>query len=87
MMNKLTIKQRAILATIIAVIIGGGVTPLTKIAVQTIPVFSYTFLRFFFASLVILPYFLKHTPRVNKRLYKLILFSLLLSANVPLLAA
>lgn len=82
MMNKLTIKQRTILATIIAVIIGGGVTPLTKIAVQTIPVFTFTFLRFFFASLVVLPYFLKHMPRLNKRLYKLILFSLFLSANV-----
>jgi drug/metabolite transporter (DMT)-like permease len=82
MMNKWSIKQRTIVATIIAVIIGGGVTPLTKIAVQTIPVFSYTFLRFFFASIVILPYFIKHLPRFNKRLYKLILFSLFLSANV-----
>jgi drug/metabolite transporter (DMT)-like permease len=80
--KKLTAKQIAIIATIVAVIVGGGVTPLTKIALYSIPVFGYTFLRFLFATIILLPFFLKNKPEFHKNFYKLILFSLFLSANV-----
>jgi len=81
---KLSDKQLAILATFVAIILGGGVTPLTKIALKDIPVFGYTFLRFFFAAIVVLPFFFKNKPKLHKNSYKVILFSLFLSFNVIL---
>ncbi len=77
-----TDKQLAILATFTAILIGGGVGPLTKIALHNISVFEFTFLRFFFGTLVLLPFFLKNKPKLHKDFYKVILFSLFLSFNV-----
>ena len=82
MSMKLTDKQIAIFAAVTAIILGGGVTTLSKIALRDIPVFGFTFLRFFCASLVILPYFLKNRPKIQKDFYKVLLFSLFLSVNV-----
>ncbi len=84
MKTKFSDKQLALLAIIVAILLGGGVTPLTKIALKDIPVFGYTFLRFFFATILILPFFFKNQPKLHKNFYKVIFFSLFLSVNVIL---
>lgn len=74
----------ALLAIIFTSIVGAGTGVLTKIAVKEIPPFSFTFLRFLFASLCMLPLFINNKPSYHKNLYKVILFSLFLSTNVIL---
>lgn len=81
---KLSDKQLALFSIFAAVILGGGVAPLTKIAVREIPPFSYTFFRFIIAGITLLPFYLKEQPKIKKDFYKVLLFSLLLSANVIL---
>ena len=84
MQTKFNDKQLALLATFTAIILGGGVTPLTKIVLKDIPVFGYTFLRFLFAAVILFPFFLKNKPKLHNDFYKVILFSLFLSLNVIL---
>lgn len=81
---KIESKTLALLAILISVILGGGVPALTKMLMAEMPPFSYTFIRFFIASLVLLPLFIRNKPSIHKDFYKVILFSLLLSANVIL---
>ena len=67
--------------------IGGGVPAFVKIALRNIPVFTFTFLRFLLAGLVLIPVFLaKKKPIVKKKLKQAILISLLATANVTLFA-
>lgn len=65
---------------------GGGIAVFGKIALKEIPPFSFTFLRFFLASIFILPLFLKEKPKLNKESLKIIYLSLLAVANVVLFA-
>ncbi len=65
----------------------GGVNPIfIKKALSQIPVFSFTFLRFFISLLLILPLFLKEKPTIGKSFYKILLLSLLSVLNVTLFA-
>ena len=74
----------ALLAIIFTSIVGAGTGVLTKIAVQEIPPFSFTFLRFLLAAICMLPLFLKNKPASFKNIHKVILFSLFLCTNVIL---
>ncbi len=71
---------------ILAAILGGGTGVFGKIALTEIPPFSFTFLRFLLASIVLIPFSLKYLPKFGKSDYKIILLSLLASANVVLFA-
>lgn len=55
-MNK---KHRAILALISASIIWGITGPVMKLTLQSVPIFSLAFIRFFFASLILFPFVYK----------------------------
>lgn len=82
--NQYSPKTLALISILIAVIIGGGVPVLSKIAVREIPSFSFTFLRFVFAAICILPFFLRSKPKFHKDFYKVVLFSLFMSFNVAM---
>ncbi|MBL7159256.1 DMT family transporter [Candidatus Microgenomates bacterium] len=87
-MNKfLSNKHSAVFLIVILAFIGGGVPAFVKIALQSIPVFTFTFLRFLLAGLVLVPIFLARRELiVKKELKKAILVSLLATANVTLFA-
>jgi drug/metabolite transporter (DMT)-like permease len=84
MKTKFSDKQLALFAIIGAIIIGGGLAPSTKIALQSMPVFTYNFIRFAAATLTLFPFFLKNAPKTSKHFYKVLAFSLFLTANVML---
>jgi drug/metabolite transporter (DMT)-like permease len=84
MKTKFSDKQLALLAIIGALMLGGGLAPSTKIALETIPVFSYNLIRFAFTSLTLLPFFLKNAPKTSKHFYKVLALSLFLTGNVML---
>lgn len=67
-----------------AAILGGGAGVFGKIALSEIPPFSFTFLRFLIASIFLIPFSIKYLPAFKKKDYKIILLSLLASANVVL---
>jgi len=71
---------------ILAAILGGGAGVFGKIALAEIPPFSFTFLRFLIASIFLIPFSLKYLPTFKRKDYKIILLSLLASANVVLFA-
>lgn len=73
-----------ILLILLAAIFGGATGVLGKIVLREIPSFSFTFLRFFIALLVLLPFSLKHLPTFKREDWKIILVSLLASLNVIL---
>ena len=55
----MTDKTKAILVIVVGSIIGGAVSSVTKIGLVKIPPFSFSFIRFFIASTLLLPFFLK----------------------------
>lgn len=74
------------LLIILAAMLGGGAGVFSKLALAEIPPFSYTFLRFLIASIFLIPFSLKYLPTFKRKDYKIILLSLLASANVVLFA-
>lgn len=60
-------------------------SPFAKIVLQTVPPLSFTFIRFFFAFLILV-IFTKKIPKISKDHIPVILFSLLSTANVILFA-
>lgn len=77
-------KVKAIIVILIGAIIGGAVSPVTKIGLVKIPPFSFSFIRFFLASICLLPFFLKAKIRFDKDFAHLIFLSLLPTVNVAL---
>jgi len=71
---------------IVSAVLGGGAGVFGKIALSEIPPFSFTFLRFFIASIFLIPFSFRHLPTFHKKDYKIILLSLLASTNVILFA-
>lgn len=67
-------------------LLGGGIAPLAKIALSEVTPELFTFLRFFLASLILLPLLFKEKVIWNKDILKLIGLSLLPTANVILFA-
>jgi len=56
-----------IIALIIANLIWGAASPIFKYALENIPPFTLAFIRFFGASIVILPFVLSHRQRITLR--------------------
>lgn len=84
-MNK-SDNKKALIALILAAIVGGGIPVLGKIGLTVIPPFTFTFLRFFIAALFIVPIFLMNRPKIDRELLKVLSVSLLASVNVTLFA-
>src|SRR3989338_5533672 len=80
----MTDKTKAILVIVVGSIIGGAVSSVTKIGLVKIPPYSFSFIRFFIASLFLLPFFLKAKVKFDKQLRSLIFLSLLPTINVAL---
>lgn len=77
-------RTKAILAILLASIFGGAVGSVIKIAIREIPPFSFSFIRFFIASICLIPLFIKSKPKFDKNFQKLILLSLLPTLNIAL---
>ena len=82
-MNRQILAWLAILG---ATLVGGGGPVFAKIALKEMPPFSFTCLRFFLASLLILPLFLKDRVKLDKKFLLLGLISLFSSVNIILFA-
>lgn len=85
-MKNLNDKQLAVLAVIVGAIINGAGPVFTKIAVKNLTPEYFSFLRFLFSSLVLMPLFLKSGIKLNRDTLKLISISLLASINILLFA-
>jgi drug/metabolite transporter (DMT)-like permease len=70
-------RKRAILFLILANIIWGAAFPLYKWSLEIIPPFSFAFIRFFIAALIIFPFTFKHLKVPLKDLPPLILASII----------
>jgi drug/metabolite transporter (DMT)-like permease len=68
-------KRIAILALIAANIIWGASFPVYKWALENVPPYTFVFLRFFLASLLILPFTLHHLTIRRKDIFRLIILS------------
>lgn len=79
-------KLKGILAIIIGAIIGGATPVLVRIGVLKIPPFTFTFVRFLIASVVIIPFFIKNKIKFDKRFLQLCFLSLLPVINIGLFA-
>jgi drug/metabolite transporter (DMT)-like permease len=78
--------QKSVLYLIIANIIWGASFPIYKWTLESVPPFTFVFLRFFLAALIILPFVIKKLS-IDKRDYKnLIILSLFsITFQIPLL--
>lgn len=77
---------KALISVVLAAIFGGGIAVFAKIGLKQIPPFSFTFFRFFIASICMLPFVLREKQQIDKNILKVILLSLLAVANVTLFA-
>ena len=80
--NKQTI---AFLIVLLSSIIGGGVSPFTKIVLKVIPPMTYTLIRFFL-SLIFIVFVTQKMPKINKKTLPVICLSLLSTLNIVLFA-
>jgi len=70
---------------ILLAFLGGASGTFSKIALEVFPVYTYTFLRFVIAGIVLIPLFAKSKEKISKRdIPKFVLISLLATANVTL---
>lgn len=79
-----TNNYKAVVAVVLAAIFGGGIAVFGKIGLKQIPPFSFTFFRFFIASICMLPFVLREKQKIDKNILKIVLLSLLAVANVTL---
>jgi len=78
----MSVKTKAILVILLASIISGATTTVTKFALLQIPPFSFSLLRFLIASVVIFPFFLKSKVKFDRNFRYLIALSFLPIFNV-----
>jgi len=71
-----------VVALIIANIIWGAASPIFKLALTDVPPFILAFIRFFFASLLILPLAIRHWQKLNWRQFFLICLGGLFSITI-----
>lgn len=85
-----TLKQMSvrwgIVLIVVTALVGGAVPAVSKIVLLDIPPFGYTFIRFFFAVLVLLPFYLSVRNPIGKNIRKVIGLSAFGVAN-PILFA
>ncbi len=77
-------RYKAFLAVLILSIIWGVNTPLIKFSLKVIPPFTFAFIRFFLAFILILPIFLKSKPKFKKQDLQLVWLSLLATFSINL---
>lgn len=82
--NQFSKSYKAIVLILLAALVGGGVGAFTKISLKEIPPLSFTLLRFISATFVLLPFVIKKKEFHFKNLKKIVLISLLATANVML---
>lgn len=75
-------KTKGVLIIILAALVSGAVSPVTKIGLVKIPPFSFSFIRFIIASICLLPLFLRSKPQLDRKFLYLILLSILPTLNV-----
>ncbi len=75
-------RKIALIALIFAVLLGSGTAGITKKGLMEIPPYSFTFFRFFIASLFVLPFFLHSKGHKTSNLKELIPTSLFATGNV-----
>ncbi|MCL2382643.1 MAG: DMT family transporter [Oscillospiraceae bacterium] len=73
---------------ILLAILGGGIPTFAKLGLEEFPMFTYLFLRFTIALLVLMPLYIRSKEKINrKNLRKIVLVSLLGTGNAVLFAA
>jgi len=77
---------KALISIVLAAICGGGFAVFSKIGLRQIPPFSFTFVRFFIASLCMIPFVIKERQKIDKNILKVVMLSFLGVANVTLFA-
>ncbi|MDO9027433.1 MAG: DMT family transporter [Candidatus Roizmanbacteria bacterium] len=77
-------RYKAFLAVLILSIIWGINTPLIKFSLKVIPPFTFAFIRFFLAFILILPIFLRSKPKFKKQDLQLVWLSLLATFSIIL---
>src|SRR3989344_4727508 len=85
-MRNLSDRQFAFLIVLLGATIGSAGPVFTKIALRSLSPEYFSFLRFLLSTLVLMPLFLKSGIKLNKETAKLVLISLLGSANILLFA-
>ena len=79
-------KQRSvwwgIILIVVTALVGGAVPAIGKIALRDIPPFGFTFIRFFFAALALIPFYLQVRNPIRKNLLKILGVSLFGVGNV-----
>src|SRR3989344_4720594 len=79
-----SLTKNALLLAVIAAICGGSVPVVAKIALEVFEPFTLVFIRFFFASLVLLPFIL-YTVELNLSSFKRFFLIALMGAVNPIL--
>jgi len=82
--NQISKSYKSIFLIFLAAFVGGGVGALAKISLEEIPPLSFTLLRFLLATFVLLPFVIKRKEFHFSNLKKIVLVSLLATANVTL---
>lgn len=85
-MKEVQTHKTALIAVLLAAFLGGGIPVFSKIGLHIIPPFTFTFLRFCIASLVLAPFVLKQLHTYKKELWRTVPLSLLATANVTFFA-
>ena len=76
--------QKSFLSIFLGTLLGGATATITKIGIMEFPPLSFAFIRFFIASILILPFFLKLKKHKLKEFKDLVPVSLFASINIIL---
>ncbi|MBI4058277.1 DMT family transporter [Candidatus Gottesmanbacteria bacterium] len=79
-----TPSYKSIILILLAAVVGGGISPITKLSLQTFPPISFTLVRFLLAAGTLLPFILIKKHDWTQNLKRIILVSLLATANIIL---
>ncbi len=77
-------KQKALAAVFVGSLLGGATTSITKIGLFEIPPLTFAFIRFFIASILLLPFFLRSKEASYREIIQLVPLSLLATGNITL---
>ena len=80
----MTRKTKALIAILLAAIIGGGTAPLSKIGLKEIPPLTFATLRFLTASLLVFPFVYRQLPKNKTEILKICGASLFAALNISL---
>src|SRR3989344_2626506 len=75
-------KTKALLILIFGILIGAPAASFTKIGLNSIPPFTFTFIRFIISAICITPFFLQKKIIIDRTFLKLFLLSLLPIVNI-----